>query len=86
MKKLKELKEKIQKNDGFYNVFVEDNKIIVEESYYNDDEKNDDDCCDLARENGEMIVKKYPELMIHDYYCHRHKYSIVTLKLSDNES
>lgn len=62
--------------------FVENDEIIVEEGYEQDeDEKNDDDCCDKARENGELIVEQFPQLEVSEYYCHRHKYAIVDLKL-----
>ena len=71
--------------DFIETAFIEDNEIIVEESYdMGEDEKNDDDCCDTARENGEMIIEKFPMLEISNYYCHRHKYAIVELKLSEN--
>lgn len=68
--------------DWIENSFIEDNKIIIEEEYnMSENEKNDDDCYDKARENGEMIIKKYPMLEITNYYCHRHKYAIVELTL-----
>ena len=67
--------------DFFDNIFIEDNKIICEESYDNYNYKNDDDCCDTARENGELIIQSFPVLEIDNYYCHRHKYAIVELKI-----
>jgi len=70
------------KYDHFSSVFIEDSDLVIEEEYYmGSDEKNDDDCCDTAREIGEMIIKYYPMLEISNYYCHRHKYAIVELKL-----
>jgi hypothetical protein len=67
------------------NIFIEDNEIIIEEDYeMGEDEKNSDDCCDTARENGEMIIEKFPMLEISSYYCHRSKYAIVNLKLKAN--
>ena len=44
-------------------------------------EDNSDDCYDLARENGEEISKKLPQLELHNYYCHRLKYAITELKI-----
>lgn len=68
------------------NAFIEDNKIIIEGSYdMGIDEKNDDDCCDVARENGELIIKDFPMLEISEYYCHRHKYAIVELKIKNDK-
>lgn len=65
----------------YHNVFVENGTLIVEDEFIDTGCKNDDDCSDLARENGEELIEKYPELEISDYCCHRHKYSIVELKL-----
>lgn len=65
----------------FDNIFVEDGDIVCEEYYADSDCKNDDDCCDKARENGEMIIESFPMLEISNYYCHRHKYAIVELKI-----
>ena len=70
------------KYDHFSSVFIEDGDLVIEEEYYmGSDEKNDDDCCDTAIGIGEMIIKDYPMLEISNYYCHRHKYAIVELKL-----
>ena len=76
----------IQKEfDWIETAFIEDNSIVVEESYdMGSDEKNDDDCYDIARENGEIIIEKFPMLEISNYYCHRHKYAIVELRLVQN--
>ena len=46
-------------------------------------EDNSDDCYDLARENGEEISKKLPQLELHNYYCHRLKYAITELKIKE---
>ena len=83
MSKIETLKQKIiLKFDWIYNIFIEDNTLIIEETYeMSKDEKNTDDCCDIARENGEMIIKEFPELEILEYYCHRSKYAIVELKI-----
>jgi hypothetical protein len=71
--------------DSFTNldkIYFEKDFIIVEDYYHmSTDEKNDDDCFDNAKEIGEMIIDKFPMLEIYNYYCHRHKYSIVELKL-----
>lgn len=73
--------------DRKWNVAVENDTIIVEEDYeMGEDEKNDDDCVDCANENGIEITKMFPQLEIADAYCHRHKYSIVNLKLKVNGS
>lgn len=74
--------------DWLYNVIVADNgkTLIIEEEYeMGEDEKNSDDCCDTARENGEMIIEKFPELEIQDYYCHRSKYAIVNLTIKPKQ-
>lgn len=64
------------------NAFIEGGEIIIEQDYnMGEDEKNDDDCYDVARENGEIIIEKYPSLEISNYYCHRHKYAVTCLKL-----
>jgi len=85
METLEELKNKIKSEFNHFEIFIEDNEIIIEEDYeIGEDEKNDDDCCDVARENGESIIEKFPTLEISNYYCHRHKYAIVALKLCDN--
>lgn len=85
METLEELKDKIKSEFNHFEIFIEDNKIIIEEDYeMGEDENNDDDCCDVARENGESIIEKFLILEISNYYCHRHKYAIVELKLCDN--
>ncbi len=76
---------KIEREFNHLNIIIEDNLIIAEEYYESDGtEKNDDDCCDLAQENGDEIVEMFPELEVVNYYCHRHKYSIVELKIKEN--
>ena len=71
--------------DWIETAFIEDDEIVIEESYeMGSDEKNDDDCYNEARENGEMIIEKFPMLEISKYYCHRHKYAIVELRLVQN--
>ena len=77
--KLDEIKDQIINEFDFIDrCFIENDLIIVEEDYFmSEDEKNSDDCCDVARENGEMIISKFPMLEIHDYHCHRSKYAIV---------
>lgn len=85
MKILEQIKEQIKIEFNHFKFFIDDNEIIIEEDYeIGEDEKNDDDCCDVARENGESIIEKFPTLEISNYYCHRHKYAIVVLKLRDN--
>ena len=85
MDALEEIKNKIKIEFNYFEIFIDDNEIIVEEDYYmGEDEKNDNDCCYTARENGESIIEKFPMLEISNYYCHRHKYAIVSLKLCDN--
>ncbi len=83
MEELLRLKLAIQAQfDWIYEIDVEDNAIIITEDFIpTGDEKNDDDCYDEARETGELIIEKFPRLEIKEYYCHRHKYSIVTLIL-----
>jgi hypothetical protein len=83
---LEEIALEIQRKYGdiFENIFVEDGDIVCEEYYTDSDCKNDDDCCDKARDNGEMIIENYPMLEISNYYCHRHKYAIVELKLKES--
>jgi len=76
--------EIIIKYDWISSIFIEDGDLVIEEEYYmGSNEKNDDDCCDTARENGEMIIESFPMLEISNYYCHRHKYAIVELKLKE---
>lgn len=73
---------KIQEKHSDLNVVLEDDTIIVEEDYYNyDGDDTDNTCYQNAKENGEMIVEDFPMLEITEYYCHRHKYSVVCLKL-----
>ena len=68
-----------------YDCLIDGNEIIIEEKYeMGEDEKNSDDCCDTARENGEMIIEKFPMLELSNYYCHRNKYAIVNLKVKVN--
>ena len=83
MKTLEEIQSDIKQSvDWIHDCLVKDGTLIVEESYYmSENEKNDDDCCDNARENGEYFIDKYPQLKMTNYYCHRHKYSIVEFKL-----
>lgn len=85
METLEQIREKISLEFNHFVIFVEDNEIIVEEEYeMSENEKNDDDCCDEAHDNGRMIIEKFPILEISNYYCHRHKYAIVALRLCDN--
>jgi len=83
---LEEIKNKILiEFDWIYNCLIDNNEIIIEEEYeMSEDEKNSDDCCDVARENGEMIIDKFPMLEISNYYCHRSKYAIVNLRMKPN--
>lgn len=84
---LEEIKTKISIEFAWIsdNIFIEDNEIIIEEDYeMGEDEKNSDDCYDTARENGEMIIEKFPMLEISNYYCHRSKYAIVNLRMKPN--
>jgi len=83
--KLEEIREKIiLEFDWIYNCILDNNIIIIEEEYeMEENEKNSDNCCDIARENGEMIIAKFSELEIVDYYCHRSKYAIVNLKFKN---
>ncbi len=80
---IEEIKNKILNEfDWIYECIIDGDEIIIEEEYeMGEDEKNSDDCCDEARENGEMIIEKFPMLEISDYYCHRSKYAIVNLKI-----
>lgn len=67
-------------------VHLENGIITVEQEYEMDEnEKNDDDCCDVAREMGDDIILALPFLEVSNYYCHRHKYSIVELKRREHE-
>jgi hypothetical protein len=85
METLEKIKDKLNSEFSCFEIFIEHNEIIIEEQYeMGEDEKNDDDCCDEARTNGEMVIEKFPMLEISNYYCHRHKYAIVALKLCDN--
>lgn len=76
---------KLKYSDIFDNIFVEDGTIVCEEYYTDNDCKNDDDCCDKARSNGEILIEVFKMLEISDYYCHRHKYAIVELKLKQEQ-
>lgn len=68
-----------------HNCIIDNDTIIIEESYeMSEDEKNTDDCCDVARDNGDIMVCKFPMLEIIEYYCHRNKYAIVHLKHKSN--
>lgn len=70
--------------DWISTIFIENNELVIEEDYeMSEDEKNSDDCYDVARENGEMVIEKYPMLEISNYYCHRNKYAIVNLKIKE---
>ena len=64
-------------------IFVEDSMIICEESYDNYDDENDNNCYEAARRNGILLTNAFPMLEIANYYCHRHKYAIVELKLKE---
>lgn len=80
---MEEIRDRIKQEFKLY-CEINGDLLYVEEYYESTgDEKNDDDCYDLARENGEMIVEKYPMLEIHDYYCHRHKWAYTYLKLKE---
>lgn len=82
---LQDIKEQIIKDfDHIYSneIEIHDNEIVFEEDYEMDvDEKTDQQCYEIAKENGEMIIEKFPQLEISNYYCHRSKYAIVCLKL-----
>jgi hypothetical protein len=82
---LEEIAIEIEEKYGniFECVNVDNDTIICEGSFEYNGCKNDDDCCDQARENGEMIIENFPMLEISNYYCHRHKYAIVELKLKE---
>ena len=80
---LEKIKIQIEKEfDWIDHSFIEEEEIVIEEYYeMSEDEKNSDDCCDQARENGKMIVERFPMLEISNYYCHRSKYAIVHFKM-----
>ncbi len=86
--KLEKIKDKIL--EGFEHIMpcelsILEGEIVFEEDYFmEEDEKTDQDCYEIAKENGEMIISKFPMLEISSYYCHRSKYSIVSLKLKTN--
>ena len=84
---IEELKNKIKLEfSHFDDVLLEGDTIIIEDYYeMTEYEKNSDDCCDVARENGESIIDKFPELEITEYLCHRNKYAITYLKMKNNE-
>lgn len=86
MKTLEQYKALIEKHACIVceTVLIENDYLIVEDEWIddpNDPCKNDDDCTDAARELGEEIVKYFPQLEVVNYYCHRHKYSIVHLSV-----
>ena len=65
-----------------YIIIENGDTLIIEQDYeMGDGEDNDNECCDEARENGQMIVKEFPQLEVKNYYCHRHKYATIELKL-----
>lgn len=71
----------------FCNIFVEDNKIVIEEDFErSESQNNDDDCCDVARNNGEIVVEDFPMLEVSNIYSHRHKYAIVELKFKHDKT
>lgn len=80
---MKEILAKVKEAFPEYEVFVENNVLVVEEYWESNGCKNDDDCSDNAQDIGEKIVNNFPQLEVFDYYCHRHKYSIVELKLTN---
>jgi hypothetical protein len=85
---LEEIKDKILEEFGHImpvELSILEGEIVFEEDYFmEEDEKTDQYCYEMAKENGEMIVSKFPMLEISNYYCHRSKYSIVCLKLKTN--
>jgi hypothetical protein len=88
--KLEEIKDKILEEFGHImpdELSIVEGEIVFEEDYFmEDDEKTDQDCYETANENGEMIISKFPMLEISNYYCHRSKYSIVSLRLKTNKT
>jgi hypothetical protein len=79
---LESLKDAIVGYFSFDDVKVIDGEIVIEESWSGDC-KNDEDCSDAAVENGNMVVEEFPGLEVVECECHRHKYSITTLKLKE---
>ena len=80
--KLKELKEKVQEEFTWLDVQIQEGVITIEEDVEFDvDLKNDDHYVEQARETGEMIIEKFPELKIDEYFCHWGKYAITHLSL-----
>lgn len=85
MKTLEEISLKSRNDFLHLEISIQDGLLVVEEDFWaTGDEKNDDDCCDQAQENGDEIVEMFPQLEVVNYYCSRHKYSIVELKLKEN--
>lgn len=82
---LQKIKEQILKEFNHIDpieIEIHGDEIVIEEDYeMDDDEKTDQSCYEIAKENGEMIIEKFPQLEISNYYCHRSKYAIVCLKL-----
>ena len=84
MKTLEHIRQEIIEQTTFspINLMVDKDILILEEPYRQEEwEKNDDDCYDAARENGEEIVEKFPELEMTEYLCHRHKYAVTYFEL-----
>ena len=88
MIKLERIKNKILEEFGHImpnELSIIEEEIVFEEDYFmEENEKTDQDCYEIALENGEMIISEFPMLEITNYYCHRSKYSIVSLKLKTN--
>jgi hypothetical protein len=87
MESLEEIRDRLIKTyNWFDDCFIENGHIIIEESYeMSEDEDTDNECYDNARETGELIIQHFTMLEIVEYYCHRHKYSIVNLRLKSAE-
>jgi len=77
---LESIKESIIAYFSFDDIKIIDGEMIIEDKWHGDC-KNDDDCCDSAVENGDMIIEEFPGLEVVSTSCHRHKYSITTLKI-----
>ena len=75
------LQDAYEKLTDYYDMISIDDDTIIVEEHWEGDCKNDDDCCDFAREIGEDILRELPYLEVTEYYCHRHKYAIVNLRL-----
>jgi hypothetical protein len=84
---LEQIASKVKEGSFIHcNVFVEDDTLVIEEDFEtNESQKNDDDCCDVARNNGEIVVEDFPMLEVSNVYCHRHKYAIVELKFKHDK-